>query len=110
LASLGYRVITANGGREAIEIMRHNRTIDLVLLDMIMEPDLSGLETFLEIIRLVPRQKVLIVSAYATNDSVRRMQALGAGEFVQKPFSRETVGRAIRKQLSPSSKSVTTGS
>jgi two-component system cell cycle sensor histidine kinase/response regulator CckA len=110
LASLGYSVITANGGREAIDIMRRNRAIDLVLLDMIMEPDLSGLDTFLEIIRMVPRQKVLIVSAYATNESVRRMQALGAGDFVQKPFNRETIGRAIRKQLELSSPSVTAGS
>jgi len=53
--------------------------VDLVILDMIMDPGWDGLETYREIVKLYPRQKAIIVSGYALTERVRMAQHLGAG-------------------------------
>ena len=98
LSSMGYRVETASNGREAVEYLS-NHSVDIIVLDMIMERDLDGLDTYLEIIRLHPGQKAVIVSGFSATERVEKMQKLGAGPYIRKPYTREVIGKAVREEL-----------
>ncbi len=99
LASLGYRVETAASGQEALARL-HGRSFDLVLLDMVMEPGMGGLETYREILRMVPGQKAIIVSGFAEHDDIEAAHRLGAAAFVRKPCTLASLGRAVRQAFS----------
>jgi CheY-like chemotaxis protein len=98
LSGLGYKVSMANNGTDGVRILRE-RSVDLVMLDMIMEPGFDGLDTYREIIKLRPGQKVIIVSGFAATERVEQAQKLGAGSYVKKPYTREVIAKAIRKEL-----------
>lgn len=98
LESLGYSVASAANGRKALEILAQH-SFDLVLLDMIMEADFDGLDTYREIIRRHPQQKCIIVSGYAESGRVKQALLAGAGAYVAKPYTMEALGTAIRKEL-----------
>ncbi len=98
LDALGYRYIAVSGGEKAIEFLKNNKA-DLVLLDMIMAPGISGRETYEHIVRIRPGQKALIISGYSETEDVTAIQRLGAGGYVKKPFSLESLGRGIKKEL-----------
>ena len=72
---------------------------DILLLDMIMEPGIDGLETYQQAIAIHPKQKAIIASGFAETDRVKEVQRLGAGQFIKKPYTIETVGLAITKVL-----------
>lgn len=98
LAELNYTPHTVASGEEAIAYLRDRHT-ELVLLDMIMDPGMGGLETFREILKLNPRQRVLLVSGYSETEDVRLAICLGAGRYVKKPYSLRTIGMAIQDEL-----------
>jgi two-component system, cell cycle sensor histidine kinase and response regulator CckA len=98
LDSLGYRHAAVSGGEEAIEYLKNNK-VDLVLLDMIMTPGMSGRETYERIVRICPGQKAVIISGYSETEDVVAIQKLGAGGYVRKPFNLESLGRAIKVEL-----------
>ncbi len=98
LSSLGYTVTTANGGRAAVEFLKQ-ASVDLVVLDMVMEEGFDGLDTYREIIELHPGQPCVIASGFSETDRVREAQELGAGEYVRKPYTMESIGAAVRRQL-----------
>ncbi|OPY89221.1 MAG: Blue-light-activated protein [Syntrophus sp. PtaU1.Bin208] len=98
LKSLNYEIHTVSSGEEAVSYLRHHDA-DLLLLDMIMDPGIDGLETFRRIREIKPDQKAIIVSGFAETERVREAQELGAGEYVRKPYSLEKIGLAIRKEL-----------
>jgi len=98
LGKLGYSVATAASGEEALEHLRR-QPADLVVLDMIMEPGIDGLETFRRILGLRPGQKTVIASGYSESVRVREAQRMGAGAYVKKPYLLETFGRAVRAEL-----------
>ena len=95
---LGYAAVTADSGENALEIMA-NRTFDLVILDMIMDPGMDGLETFKRMRRVMPGQKAVIASGYSESERVREMQKMGAGSYIKKPYTLEKIGLAVRKEL-----------
>jgi len=95
---LGYEVVTAESGENALEQMAH-QTFDLVILDMIMEPGMDGLETFKQMRQIAPSQKAIIASGYSESERVREMQRIGAGSYVKKPYTLEKIGLAVRKEL-----------
>ncbi|MFH1984286.1 MAG: ATP-binding protein [Pseudomonadota bacterium] len=99
LECLGYVVATADSGEQALDYLRRH-SADLLILDMIMDSGMDGLETFTRVRSIVPDQKAVIVSGFAETDKVRKVQALGAGVYVKKPYSVETIGLAIRNALS----------
>lgn len=99
LRSLGYTVQTAATGREALRYLEENR-VDLVILDMLMGPDQpNGREIYQQIIALYPGQKAIIASGYAEDDDVRETLAMGAGAFVSKPYTIDTISRAMYSTL-----------
>ncbi len=98
LSRLGYRVATVPGGEEAVKYIKENR-VDLVVLDMIMDPGIDGLETYRRILEINPHQKATIVSGFSETDRVRDAQKLGAGAYVRKPYTMEKIGPAIRRDL-----------
>lgn len=98
LEKLKYQVATVPSGEEAVEYLQ-NHHADLIVLDMIMEPGMDGLDTYKKIIEIHPRQKAIIVSGFAETERVRQLQALGGGEYVMKPYILETLGLAVKKEL-----------
>ncbi|MFH1569667.1 MAG: ATP-binding protein, partial [Gemmatimonadota bacterium] len=98
LEKLGYSVATAAGGDEAVEHLQQ-RSVDLLVLDMIMEDGMDGLDTFRRILELHPRQRAIIASGFTETDRVREAQRLGAGAFVKKPYLLEKLGMAVRAEL-----------
>mgnify|MGYP000613314702 CR=1 FL=1 len=98
LKRLGYTVTSVSSGEEAVDYMKHNRA-DLLLLDMIMDPGMSGLDTYKKILEFQPGQKAIIVSGYSETDRVKEMQRLGAGSYVKKPYLIETLALAVQAEL-----------
>ncbi|MEN6621008.1 MAG: response regulator, partial [Smithella sp.] len=72
---------------------------DLVILDMIMDPGIDGLETYRRIVEIKPRQKAIIVSGFSETKQVCEAQKLGAGAYVRKPYVIEKLGAAVREEL-----------
>jgi two-component system, cell cycle sensor histidine kinase and response regulator CckA len=98
LGRLGYQVAALSSGEEAIGYLK-NKKVDLVVLDMIMEPGIDGLETYRRMLEINPEQKAIIVSGFSETDRVRKAQESGAGAFVRKPYVLEKIGLAVRKEL-----------
>ncbi|MBW2303162.1 MAG: response regulator [Deltaproteobacteria bacterium] len=98
LERLNYRVKAVASGEEALEYLANHR-VDLVVLDMIMDPGMDGLETFRRIISSHPGQKAVITSGFSETDRVRKAQMLGAGPYIKKPFTLEKLAMTIRKTL-----------
>lgn len=101
LQSLGYRVKRAGSGEDALQYLK-DHAVELVLLDMVMDPGMNGRETYEQILLLHPGQHAVIASGYAETEEVTKAQALGAGSFVGKPYSRVQLGRVIKKELARS--------
>ncbi len=96
LQDLGYTVILAADGAEAVEIYSENqKEIDLVLLDMVM-PEMDGRTAFFRLQELDPEVKVLLHSAYVSEDDIRDVLAAGAVGFLQKPYRIAELARKIR--------------
>jgi PAS domain S-box-containing protein len=98
LDTLGYQATDVSSGEAAVEYVRYH-PVDLVLLDMIMDPGINGRETYARIIKIHPRQKAVIVSGFAETEEVKKAQSLGAGKFLKKPLTLEKLGPAIKKEL-----------
>ena len=99
LTDLGYAVLTARSGEEAMSIFRELvAQIDLVILDMIM-PEMDGSETFRRLKQIDPTIKVLISSGYGIDEIASDMLAMGCNDFIQKPFDMYQASKMIRDVL-----------
>jgi PAS domain S-box-containing protein len=98
LASLGYSVCAAASGEDAVAYVQ-DHTVDLLVLDMIMDPGIDGLEAFKRILQIKPNQKAIIASGYSETDRVKEAQRLGAGKYIKKPYTLETIGMCVREEL-----------
>lgn len=100
LRQLGYEVITADNGKDAVEQYLKNREkIDLVLLDMIM-PGMSGGATFDLLKEIDPRIKVVLASGYSMDSRAREILDRGCSGFIQKPFSLKELSQKIQEHIS----------
>ena len=70
-----------------------------MVLDMIMEPGIDGLETYQRVVEINPKQKAIIVSGFSETNRVKKAQELGAGAYVRKPYVLERIGLAVRNEL-----------
>ena len=98
LEALGYTVISMSSGEEAVSYL-HEHRVDLVLLDMLMEPGINGRQTYEQILKLHPGQKAIVTSGFAANVEVDATLSLGASGFVKKPYSMEELGQAVQRGL-----------
>ena len=98
LETFGYKTKAVCSGEHAVEYLKENK-VDLLLLDMIMDPGINGRETYERIIKIHPQQKAIIVSGFAETEDVRETQRLGAGKFLKKPLTIEQIGMAVKEAL-----------
>jgi len=102
LEKLGYTVLEAKGGREAIQIYQENKDIiDMIILDMIM-PDMGGSEVYDKIKAIDPEVKVLLSSGYSVEGQATEILKRGCNSFIQKPFNLKSLSGKIREVLNKS--------
>jgi PAS domain S-box-containing protein len=99
LECLGYRVMVAGSGQEAIALyMEKGREIDLIILDLIM-PGMGGIKAF-EVLRSInPALKVILSSGYSVDGEARRIMEKGCNGFLQKPFRLADISQKVREIL-----------
>ncbi|MBW2565180.1 MAG: response regulator [Deltaproteobacteria bacterium] len=96
---LGYDVLTAGGGKEAIKIYKENKDkIDLVVLDMIM-PVMGGGKTFEKLKEINSNVRVLLSSGYSLNNQASEIMTKGCTGFIQKPFYMKELSQKISEIL-----------
>lgn len=99
LQELGYRVLIADSGVAALQLVAAEREgIDLVILDMVL-PDMDGSAIFDRLRELVPDIKVLLASGYSVDERARAILARGCRAFIQKPYSLEGLANKVREVL-----------
>ncbi|MBA3028188.1 MAG: response regulator [Desulfobacteraceae bacterium] len=98
LTKLGYITNSVPSGEEAIKYIKGNK-VDLIVLDMILENGIDGLDTYKNILEISPHQKAIITSGYSESDRVKEAQKLGAIHYLRKPYSLEQLGKTIRNGL-----------
>jgi len=98
LRRLNYLVESVASGEEAVEYLK-DKSVDLLILDMIMEPGIDGLDTYKRILEVRPGQRAVIASGFSETDRVREAQRLGAGQYIKKPYTMDKIGIAVRKEF-----------
>jgi PAS domain S-box-containing protein len=99
MEELGYSVITARNGSDAVKIYRSRKDeIDLVILDMIM-PEMGGGETFDNLKLINPQVKVILSSGYSIDGQAMEIMKRGCHGFIQKPFSIKSLSGKVREVL-----------
>ncbi|HPQ06673.1 MAG TPA: response regulator [Syntrophales bacterium] len=99
LELMGYRVLTAGGGREAVEIYEKKKDeVDLVILDMVM-PDMDGGETFDCLKAIDPAVRVVLYSGFSVSEKARTLIEKGCIAFVQKPFQVNEFVRVVTESI-----------
>ena len=99
LRQLGYKVLSAGNGKEAVEVYSNNKDkIDIVVLDMIM-PEMGGDKTYDKMKEINPDIKVLLSSGYSVNGNATKILERGCDGFIQKPFSMKQLSKSIREIL-----------
>jgi len=99
LKEMGYKVLSAGGGKEAVKVYgKHKDEIDLVIIDMIM-PDMGGNEVFERIKKINPQVKTLLSSGYSMDGEATEALDQGCNGFIQKPFNISKLSLKIREIL-----------
>ena len=98
LRTLNYNVSSVSSGEAAVAYMKEHK-VDLIVLDMIMDPGMVGLDTYRSILSIRPKQKAIIVSGFSETERVKAAKALGSGAYVRKPYIKEKLGLAVRKEM-----------
>ena len=94
LRTLGYKVLEARDGREAIEVFLNNQSeVNLVILDMRMP--YNGGTAFFQLKKISDNVKVLIASGYAKDQQIRELMKQGCNGFILKPFSINELSRKV---------------
>ena len=98
LKELGYSVESVSSGEKAVEYLKTHE-MNLLILDMIMDPGMDGLDTYKKIAELHPGQKAIIASGFSETDRVKEVRRLGAAAYIRKPFLLEKIGVAVKREL-----------
>jgi signal transduction histidine kinase/ActR/RegA family two-component response regulator len=98
LTELGYRVLAAASGEEAVLYAR-NESFDLLILDMILGEGMDGLDTYKSILEINPNQKAIITSGFSETDRITETLRLGAGQYIKKPYMMYKIGLAVKQEL-----------
>ncbi|MCX5826540.1 MAG: response regulator [Deltaproteobacteria bacterium] len=99
LEVMGYRVLTARNGQEALQIYgQQKNNIDIVLLDMIM-PGMNGERVYEKLKEINPDVRILLLSGYSKDREATAVLAKQCGGFIQKPFKINDLSRSIRQAM-----------
>lgn len=99
LERIGYRVLSANSGKKAVELFKScTEPIDLVILDMIM-PEMSGAEVFYRLREIDPQARVLLSSGYSMEEQARELLKKGCMGFIQKPYSMGDLSKKVKDAI-----------
>jgi signal transduction histidine kinase/ActR/RegA family two-component response regulator len=99
LNALGYNVIIARSGRDAVKVFeKRKQDVDMVILDMVM-PDMGGHEAYSQLKNINPEIKVLLSSGYGLDGQAGKVLELGCNGFVQKPFNMKVLSQKVRQVL-----------
>ena len=99
LERLGYRVLAAVNGQEAVNIAKsYDGNIDLALLDIIL-PDIEGKEVYPQLMEARPNLKVIVCSGYSIDGPARQILDAGAQGFIQKPFNLTALLKKLEEVL-----------
>jgi signal transduction histidine kinase/ActR/RegA family two-component response regulator len=98
LERMGFDAMSVESGEAALELMAKRR-FDLLILDMIMEPGIDGLETFRRCLTINPDQRAVIASGYSRTDQIKKVQQLGRCYYIKKPFLLNTLKQVVREAL-----------
>ena len=99
IKNFGYKVVTANDGKEALEIyQREGESISLIILDLIM-PVMDGRQCLNEVLRIDPKAKVIIASGYSESGSAKGVMEAGAKGYIRKPYNMRQLLTTIREVL-----------
>ena len=99
LKKIGYTTCRVSSGEAAIEYVRKHGRVDLLLLDMIMDPGINGRETYDRIKAIQPDQKAILLSGFAETEEVKRTLRAGAAKYIKKPVGINELGQAIKDVL-----------
>jgi two-component system, cell cycle sensor histidine kinase and response regulator CckA len=103
LEALGYNVLTARNGPEAIEVFRANKdSVDIVVLDMIM-PGMGGGDAYDQLREVDPDVKVLLSTGYSLRGEASEILKRGCNGFIQKPFNIKMLSQKLREILDSTS-------
>lgn len=99
LEDLGYVVITAENGWEALQVFeKEGENLDLVLLDMIM-PKMNGKDCFQAMRKMIPAVKVILSSGFLREEDLKALMDDGLKGFIRKPYTRSALSRVIHDVL-----------
>jgi PAS domain S-box-containing protein len=98
LQNLNYKVDSVCSGELAFEFVKEN-PVDLLIIDMLMEPGINGRETYENIKNLYPDQQAIITSGFSQSEDVILSLKLGANKFINKPYTLEQLGEAVKEIL-----------
>jgi len=99
LEKLGFSVLTAKNGKEALDVYNNNQNnIDFVVLDMIM-PNMGAAETYDGLRAINPAIKVLLSSGYGADQQTGELLRRGCDGFIQKPFNMQSLSEKIEEIL-----------
>jgi CheY-like chemotaxis protein len=96
LAELGFTVVTADDGREAVERFKATPGLRCVILDMTM-PRMDGEETFRELKALDPELKVILSSGYSEDEVTQKFAGKGLAGFIRKPYTLSLLREVLEK-------------
>jgi DNA-binding response OmpR family regulator len=94
---LGYKVLTASEGQEAIEIFKKNK-VAIAILDMRM-PGMNGYELYQQLKKIKPKAKILLASGYTGVHSEKGLSNIGFDGFIKKPFHLKQLSEKIEDIL-----------
>ena len=95
LKELGFEVITAEDGRQALELYKNNTDIQFVLLDLTM-PHMDGEQCFRELKQMIPEVKVIMSSGFSEQEVTQKFVGNGLAGYIQKPYKLSMLKDVIR--------------
>jgi len=99
LKHMGYKVLVAINGENAIEVFKnHHNEIDIVIMDMLM-PKLNGREAFYEIQKINKNCKVIIASGFLKDNDIEELKNIGLAGFIYKPYKSNELNKLLKEVM-----------
>ena len=98
LKELGYTVDSVSSGELAIDSVKKNQ-VDLLVIDMLMDPGINGRETYERIKQFSPDVRAIIASGFSESNDVQEALRIGVKGYIQKPYSMDQLGEAVKNAL-----------